>query len=429
MAVPSAPRNKQPKLFLRRRAVLPIVILAISISAAFYFVATKQAVAPHPVQEFKWPVRVVTGQPKDVRPQIVAYGEVVARHTLEVRPLVAGRIESIGKNFRNGGFVAAGEELLRVEPFDYRAAAAEASAQTAEAEARLIELQAQLQLAKSKLETDREQLTLRQSDYDRKLRLVENGTTPRSTLDTAAIALNLERNKVLSTEGDVEVLHAKISQQEAQIDQSKTRVQRAERDVSDTILIAPFSGYLTDVNIATGKQVSPSDLVAKLYDSDALEVRFHLSNKHYARLIASSSVGQQPIEVSWQVGEVKRSYKATIARTEGRIDPASGGIALYAAIEKSESDALLRPGAFVKLIIPDRTYRDVFELPRTAVYETGTVYIVGPDGRLEQRQTTIVLRDGDSVLVEGDLDGQKIVTTDFREIGPGILVEIVEDQG
>jgi hypothetical protein len=83
----------------------------------------------------------------------------------------------------------------------------------------------------------------------------------------------------------------------------------------------------------------------------------------------------------------------------------------------------------VKLIIPDRKYRDVFELPRTAVYETGLVYVVGPDGRLEQRQTTIVLRDGDSVLVEGDLDGQKIVTTDFREIGPGILVEIVEDQG
>ena len=53
------------------------------------------------------------------------------------------------------------------------------------------------------------------------------------------------------------------------------------------------------------------------------------------------------------------------------------------------------------------------------------VYVI-EDGRLTKRQMTIVGRDGDNVLLRGDLRaGEMVSITRFAEIGPGTAVAVL----
>ncbi len=107
-----------------------------------------------------------------------------------------------------------------------------------------------------------------------------------------------------------------------------------------------------------------------------------------------------------------------------RIDPTTGGVDLYARILDAGLDQPLRPGAFVEVEIADRAYPGVARLPESALHGEGTVYAV-VENRLEARRVSVAAYDGDDVLLRGELaEGERVVTTRFAEIGPGVRVEV-----
>ena len=408
-----------------RRAVLPLLIVVAAALFAGYLQATRPVLNPANPEERVWTVAVVEGRATDIRPELRAFGEIVAGREVDLRPLVAGRVVEVGANFHNGGIVGRGELLVAIDPFDYEAAVDEAKAKIAEAEARRDEIQADLLAERSLLATGREQLGLRQRELARRKTLVDKGSGSRKSLDDAAIARNEERRKVLTAERDIEMLAARAAQQEAVLARLRIGLRRAERAHEETRLLAPFDGFLTDTDIAIGKRIGTGDRVARLFDAGSLEARFHLSDTQYARLLEGSAAGERPVRILWRLGGTEKAFDAVIKQAEGRIDPASGGVELYAAIAGTGPDTLLRPGAFIEARIADRVYPGVYALPENAVHD-GTVYVIGAEQRLEARPATIVLRDRDRFLVTGDLEGQRIVVTDFAEIGPGLLARPAE---
>ena len=116
------------------------------------------------------------------------------------------------------------------------------------------------------------------------------------------------------------------------------------------------------------------------------------------------------------------SHRAGWARRS--IDTASGGIELFARIEDREGASSLRPGAFVEVYLPDRVYANVARMPETVLHPGNVVYGV-EEGRLAVRQTEIVGRVGNDILLHGGLsDGERLVTTQSVAIAPGLRVEI-----
>ena len=408
-----------------RRAVLPIAIVVAAALFAGYLKATRPVLNPAIPEERVWTVTVLEGRATDVRPELRAFGEIVAGREVDLRPLVAGRVVDVGANFHNGGIVRRGELLAAIDPFDYQAAVDEAEAEIAEAEARQDEIQADLLAEQSMLATDRDQLGLRERELARRKILLDKGSGSRKSLDDAAIARNEERRKVQTARRDIDMLAARAAQQEAALERLRIGLRRAEHDLEETRLLAPFDGFLTDTDIAIGKRIGTGDRVARLFDAGSLEARFHLSDTQYARFLEGGAVEQRPVQILWRIGGTEKTFGAVIRQAEGRIDSASGGVELYAAIAGTGPKTLLRPGAFVEARIADRVYPGVFALPDIAVHD-GSVYVIGPEGRLEARPATVVLRDRKRTLVTGDLEGQRIVVTDFAEIGPGLLARPAE---
>ena len=406
------------------KLVLPLIILALAIAGAGYLRATKPGLTPKAPVEKVWPVSAVEAAPSDIKPELRVFGEIVAGREVEMRPLVAGRVVETGPDFVEGGVLRRGDLLVAIDPFDYDAKVTDRTAALAEARAKLREIEAELKAYRTLLVRDREQVALRRRDVKRRESLVRGGITSEKTLDDARLILSEQQQKVTEREMGIERHKARLEQQRAVIERLEVEVRQARRDLEETRLTAPFDGFIIDVSTEIGKRVSEGDRVARLIDANRLEARFHLSNDQFGRLLQAGGYRDRPARVLWRIGGEAYSFDATIERIRGEIDPTSGGVDMFARIRASGTETSLRPGAFVEVYLSDRLYRDVVRLPESALHGDDVVY-VADEGRLVARRIELVLRVGNDVLVRGPFEpGDRVVTTRFPEIGPGLKVEI-----
>ncbi len=406
------------------KSLLPLVVLAATAFVVIALIATRPKVEPTPPEERVWTVAAVPAIQESIQPTIHAFGEVVARREVELHPLVAGPVVEVGPNFVEGGLVHLGELLIAVEMLDYDTAVREIEAQISETRGRIEEYQNERFGEEDKLEIFQEQRQLNRIDLERRERLTERGTGSQKSLDQARLAFNLAATRVIETQQTIARLTSMIDQRSAQIERLEASLERAREDLRRTRLKAPFDGFLSNISTAIGRRVSQADRIGILTDANQLEAKFHLSDRDFARLIESADYVGRQVKILWRIGRQQIAYRAVIDRIDSSIDPRSGGIQLYARIEIESARDSLRPGAFVEVQIPDRTYKNIIRLPKSAIYEGDLIYLIRA-GRLEPRSVNVLAQDGATVLVRGDVsEDELIVTSRFAEIGPGVRVRV-----
>ncbi len=407
------------------KIALPILVLVGAVVLAGYLQATKPGLEATEPEERSWLISSVTVQIRDVTPNLTAFGEVTTARDVDMRALVAGPVVDVGPAFVDGGVVREKDLLVQIDPFDYDAAVAEQTAALLEAEAERAETNAELAAERAALEEARTQLAIAERELERQRDLVARGVVSEKRVDDAALARSERMRASALAENRVEMIRARARRQTAAIKRAGVGLQRAERDLKNTSLIAPFDGYLTETSAAVGKRLGVNDRVARLLDLKRLEVRFHLSDAEYGRLVASKNglIGRR-VDIVWRAGRQQFAYKGTVARIGGEIDPASGGVTVYARIDGVGHGTPLRPGAFVEVGVPDRTYAQVARLPETALIGGDTVYVVVEE-RLKPRLVELLARIDNDVIVAGELaDGEEVATTRFPGIGPGVKVRV-----
>jgi multidrug efflux system membrane fusion protein len=407
------------------KILVPMALLAISLAGAGYLHSTKPAVRPAPAIERVWTVRAEPARFADHRPVLQLYGDLVAGREVMLRPLVAGEIVEASPKLVEGGAFAAAERIVAIDPFDYQAAHDELAAQQREARARRTELQRTLQSEWTMLRLDETQLELAQRDLTRREQLRGSQAASEKALDDARMTVAAHEAARAHRRQAILTLEAKLEQQDAVIRRLDVALRRAERDLANTELRAPFAGFVTEVSAALGKRVGVGDPIARLIDGDRLEIRFMLSDAEFGRLWQDGLIGRE-LEARWRLGDTSFPIEGRIARVEPTIDPASGGVEVYAEVTGNPENAPLRPGAFVTVLLPDRLHREVVELPASALFGGHTVYAI-ENGRLQPRPVELVADLGARILVRGELAaGEPIVTSRLAEIGPGLKVEAAE---
>jgi len=414
---------------LRRllQILLPLALLAGAYAGYQYLLATKPTVAPEPPQEAVSPVRAVTVTHSSYQPRLTLYGETVAGREVQLRALVSGEVTETSPNLRDGGEVAEGDLLLKIDSFDYEIARAETNAQISETQARLSEIEAQIRAEQAALERAREQLEIAERDLNRAERLVDTGAVSQQTLDQRRLTVSQRQDAVEQREINLSVQQARADQQRAALERLRAGLRSAERDICDSSLRAPFDAYVSEPNAEVGKVLSTNDAVATLVDKSWIEVRVTLSDAQYGRLVRESGgVLGRTVEVRWYVGEEPFAYDAEIKRIGSQIESTSGGVNVYARVKTPQEPTPLRPGAFVEVRVPDVQYEDVVQLPQTALYNNDHVFVI-KDGRLTRREVEQVGGTDGYVLVRGDLeDGERVAATRLARPGEGVKVTVVE---
>ncbi|OUR80692.1 hypothetical protein A9Q83_00155 [Alphaproteobacteria bacterium 46_93_T64] len=407
------------------KILLPLLILGAGIGSFSYFVSTKAVEKPKAVKERVWNVGVLEAEPSIVASEINVFGSLISARDVELRSLVAGEVIHVAEAFRAGAYLQEGELLIEVDPFSYSSIVAEKEAGVLEARSRLAELQAVAKSDRLMLVRDEEILDLEKRNVARSEKLRKKGNISDKSLDTAKTNLSRQRQQYEQRISQLEIQTARIGQQKATLERQKIALKIAKRDLENTHLLAPFSGYLTDIRVELGKRIDAKDQVARLIDSARMEVKFHLSNQQYGILIESpGGVMGRKVQVSWHAGQASHRFEGEIARIGSEIKSETGGIEVYAVLKSDPKLNLVRSGAFVDVSLIARNYDNAVRVPDHAVFGKKIVYVV-EEGRLQPREIEILSNDGTELIVNGDLkSGDQILTSRFAEVGPGIKVEI-----
>lgn len=374
-----------------------------------------------PARERVFAANVVTVRPETIRPVLSTFGQVRSRRTLELRASAGGEVIWLSDNFEEGGEVAAGELLARIDPAEAQSALDTARADLAEAEADLRDAERTLALAADDIVAAEDQARLRENALARQNDLLERGVGSTAAVETAELAVSAARQAVLSRRQAEANAEARVDQGKTAVERRRIAVAEAERRLADTEIEAEFSGVLSNVSAAEGGLLSAGESLAQLVDPKALEIAFRVSTPQYARLLTETGrlVGAD-VTASIDILGVDLSARGTVSRESAAVGEGQTGRLLFARLENAPG---FRPGDFVAVRIEEPPLEGVARLPASAVGPGGSVLAVGADDRLEVGEVDLLRREGDDVIVRaGALAGREIVAERTPLLGAGIRI-------
>jgi len=417
-----------------KHIILALLIIVLGVAIFILLRLTAPTVIAEPEKEKVWPVATQVIKTSSMRPSIKEFGTIVAGSQADLRPMVAGRIIEVGPDYFEGSIVRKGQLLAKIDPFDYEVKVQDSRAALDEVLTRISEIEGEIKYETKLLKITASQLSLRKRNLARRQRLVKKGSGSRKSLDDAELAYN-DTAKNLAVRQQVKLrLKNKLNQQKASAMRAKSALRLAKRNLDETVIRAPFDGFLANTDVSTGQRVGTSERLARLIEAKRLEVKFRLSERAFSTLIknkgelavdsiARSELIGKEINVIWSIGGRDIAYKAVIERVGAEIDTTGGGIDVYARLTEINLTTALRPGAFVEVKIPSRLYENVARVPDTAVVGGKAIFII-EKGRVKEKTVELVYKGPNSVLIRGSrLQNKIVITRPFPKIANGLRVE------
>ncbi len=363
----------------------------------------------------------------EITPILTAFGEVRARRVLELRAPVGGRVVALAEGFEEGGQVDEGQLLLRVDTSAAEALLAVAEADVSGAEAELRDAQRGLELAQAELEGALAQRDLQMQAMQRQRDLLDRGVGSAAGVEAAELTMSSAEQTILTQRGAVAQAETRVDSARLAIARAQIERDQTQRDLDDHRLVAEFSGQLSDVSVLRGGLVSPNEQVATLIDPAELEVAFRLSAAQHARLLdGNGDLVGAPVRAVLDVLGLDVTASGTITREAAAVGEGQTGRLVFATLDDPRG---FRPGDFVRIEVEEPPLPRAIRLPARALSAQGEVLVLGDGDRLEQVSVELLRRQGDDVLVRGQIAGREVVTERTLALGAGIRVRPLRNDG
>jgi len=323
-------------------------------------------------------VNVIEAVSETIAPELIAFGQIQSRRSLEVRAKASGSVVHLAENFLDGGNVTAGQILLQVDPAraEYALERVSNDIQDAQAESRDAnrtlelahdELKA-LELAHDELKAASDQVALRQKALARQLDLQKREVGTTAAVEVAELAVAAAQQAELSRRQSLTQAQARIEQAATRIERARIAQDEAKRNLADTTLHATFTGTLSDVAVVQGGLVSVNERLATLIDGDALEVAFRVSTSQYARLLdEQGELMSSEVRATLEVLGLDLSSTGVITRDGAAVGEGQTGRLIFARLDQTRG---LKPGDFVTVRVQEKSLENVVRLPATALDAT-----------------------------------------------------------
>lgn len=244
----------------------------------------------------------------------------------------------------------------------------------------------------------------------------------RLTLSAAEAALGQARralDRAQQLQGRGASSQASLDDAQTSAELAEIAVARAERDLADRTLRAPFSGVASLPLVEIGDRVEKGDEIGAFDDRRALLIDFDAPE----RLLRRLSLGQ----ALSAVGAGGAAIPAVISAIDSRIDPATRSARIRARID--DPPAALRPGGsiVVRLDLPGERYPKAPELALQFAEDGLFVWRVAGD-TVERVMVQLIRRTPDGVLLNGPLSAGDLVAVEgAQRLARGRKISIVDD--
>jgi RND family efflux transporter MFP subunit len=328
-------------------------------------------------------IEEVSAQTHTVR--VEAYAAVAPRWKADITSAVSGRVIEVSDMALAGQRVEKGTILMRIEPTRY-----------------------EVELSASELAVKQAELALWQAENARllaKKQFQRDGRTPPNDLALKIPQLDIAK---------------------ASLKQAKARLVAAKQQLDDTLIKAPFSGFVTTRAASPGQSVSVGDKLLNLVDDRIFELVIQVGSKDWA-LLAHPLKGSKADILNGK-GDVIAT--ASVREAAGFLDEKTRQHKIFLTIKAGENGQILS-GDFLKVSLPGAEIQNALSLPESARTQEGYVWLVDDQSRLQRTSPEILFRQNDRIIVrspnkdsKGDAKEAKVnvVTTPLASFLPGQAV-------
>ncbi len=375
------------------RLLLPPMILLVGLWAGWMLFRTSPEPEFMEVAETPMRVRVIHPVPVDTNLAVTAFGTVKAARELVVTPQVAGRVIEVSDQLIPGGQFKQGQVMIRIDPRDYEYA--------------LKQAEASLETAKFNLEMEEGRGRVAQRDWE-----------------------------LLGDEVDIDDVDSRmalraphLAEKQAALASAKSRVEKANLDLSRTVIAAPFDAMVDMESVEVGQTVSAGSRLATLVGTDTYRVEIGIPLDDVSAVVPAEGITREASVTLATGGGKGVTYQGFVSGLTGSVDPA-GRLARVLVVvpdpigQSSGRSVPLLLDAYVEVSIEGPAVEQVLSLPRSVVREGDLIWVAGANNRLAFRSIEILGGDVDTVLARAPLaEDEAIITSPIPAAAPGMLLE------
>ena len=224
--------------------IIPLAVIAIGAFVAFQVLSANKPV-PEESTEERAPLSVFSEaiEERSLQFSVTTQGEVRPRSEISATPQISGRIVYISDRFVDGGFIARGQTIARLDKTDFELAVVRAKSGVAAAEQALAREEAEAEVAKKDLD--------------------ELGILTSSPLARR---------------------EPQMAEAQAALDSANAQLSEAMLALERTTIIAPFNVRVRERAADVGQFVSPGQSLGTIFATDAVEVLLPLTDEQLGQL-------------------------------------------------------------------------------------------------------------------------------------------------
>ena len=379
---------------------------------------------------------------RNVPAYIQATGSLIADETSDVAPKVAGKVANVSANV--GQFVSRGSVIAKIDDSDQRRAVVSAQARVKQAVAAVRQAEARLglepngrfnasiipEVRSAGANYEQAQAELRQAEAnERRYRdLVQTGDVAmivyeqhRLVRDTARARVNAARQALEAQVNLARQSNQAIRSAQANVEAAQAEVGTAQQALADTVVRAPFSGFISARPVAVGEFVSSANVIATIIRSNPIKIQIQVAESD----VPAVSIGRG---VSVKVDAYPdRSFAGAVTAINPSIDPASRSAVVEASIENP--DNALRSGMFGTARITKEGGGTGVFVPRSAIYldpstQAYRAFVV-VDGVIKLRDVQLGIEEGESYqILNGLAADETVATSNLNQLYEGAKVVV-----
>lgn len=375
-----------------RTAIICLLIIALGTVGASYIKKTAPQAQKRPPERTVALVKTETLFPDSHQVVVTAMGSVIPAREVTLKARVPGQIHYKHPEFVEGGFIRSGETLLKIDAKDYELAMAQKQSAVVNAQYAL------------KVEMGYQDVARREWSL----------LSPQpSANDQGNVQVNVDEDELALRRPHLAKANSDLSAARAELAQAQLNLDRTD-------IIAPFNAIVRSTHVDVGSQVSTQDALAQLVGTDAYWIQVSLPVERLAWIQIPRNNTEAGAAVTVIYRGNQRSGKVvrllSDLATEGRMarilvaieDP----LEINSKIRGSGPPMLI--GEYVRVQIQGQRLTDVFRIPRSALRDNSTIWLLGDDETLKIMPVETLWRAADYVLMKnGVTAGQRLIVSDL----------------
>ena len=184
-----------------------------------------------------------------------------------------------------------------------------------------------------------------------------------------------------------------------------------EINLSKYSITAPFNGFFKKVNKEVGAIAANGSELAVIIRSDLMEIEIPVPVQKVSRIKKGN-------KVSFQVRD--ENLEGNVNRISGFVDAETQSVKVFVQVKLSAANQLME-GEFVSVQFSDDQEALGVEIPREAVLDGSTVFVV-ESGELKKVPVTILIKNDDTSIIAGIDDGAELVMEALVNVNEGTKV-------